>query len=72
MVLPVRRIELHLTEAVRRYMRLMDLVSEAVEKTVKQEALPMALLIQQRVRSGGELSLRGDPRGSRLMWTLWR
>lgn len=61
MALPVRRIELHLTEPVRRYMRLMESVSETVEKTVKQEALRMALLIQQRVRSGGELSLRVNP-----------
>lgn len=61
MALPVERIELHLTDPVRRYMRLMGAVAETVEKSIKQEAFRMAELIQQRVRSGGDMTLKQNP-----------
>ena len=61
MALPVRRIELHLTEPVQRYMRLMGSLSGTVEKTIKQEAARLAALIEARVKSGGEYSLHQNP-----------
>ena len=61
MTLPVRRIVLHLTEPVQRYMRLMDSLSKTVERTIKQEAARMAALIEARVKSGGELVLHQKP-----------
>ncbi len=61
MALSVQRIELHLTEPVQRYMRLMDSLSKTVERTVKQEAARMAALIEARVKSGGELVLHQKP-----------
>ena len=61
MALQVRRIELHLAEPVQRYMRLMGGLSDTVEKTIKQEAARMALLIQARVKSGGEYTTRQNP-----------
>jgi hypothetical protein len=61
MALSVRRIELHLTEPVQRYMRLMDSVSKTVERTIKQEAARMAALIEARVKGGGELVLNQKP-----------
>jgi hypothetical protein len=61
MALPVHRFELHLAEPVQRYMRLMGAVSNTVEKTIKQEAARMALLIQARVKAGGEFTTRHNP-----------
>ncbi len=61
MALSVQRIELHLTEPVQRYMRLMDSLSKTVERTIKQEAVRMAALIEARVKSGGELVLHQKP-----------
>lgn len=61
MALPVRRIELHLSEPVQRYMRLMDSLSKTVEKTIRQEAARLAALIEARVKSGGEYSLHQNP-----------
>ena len=61
MALPVRRIELHLTEPVQRYMRLMDSLSKTVERTIKQEAARLAALIEARVKSGGEYTIRQNP-----------
>ena len=61
MALPVRRIELHLTAPVQHYMQLMGSVARTVEKSVRQEAARMALLIENRVKSGGEYSLRQNP-----------
>ena len=61
MALPVKRIELRLTEPVKRYMRLMDSLSKTIEKTIKQEAGRMAALIEARVKSGGEYTNRQNP-----------
>lgn len=61
MALPVQQIELHLTEPVQRYMRLMDSVSKTVEKTIKQEAARMAALIEARVKAGGEYTVHQNP-----------
>ena len=62
MALSVQRIELHLTEPVQRYMRLMDSLSKTVERTIKQEAARMAALIEARVKSGGEYPFRSAER----------
>lgn len=59
--LPVYRIELHLTPPVQHYMELRGALSSKIEKTIRQEATRMALLIEQRVKSGGELSVRVNP-----------
>ncbi len=61
MTLPVERITLHLTPPVPHYMQLMGAVSEKLDRTVKQEAARMALLIQERVNSGGERNVRINP-----------
>jgi hypothetical protein len=61
MALSVQRIELHLTEPVKQYMRLMDSLLKTVERTIKQEAARMAALIEARVKSGGELVLHQKP-----------
>ncbi len=61
MTLPIQRIALNLTRPVKHYMQLMGVVSNELEKTVKQEALRIAQLIQDRVKSGGELSARINP-----------
>jgi hypothetical protein len=61
MALPVERISLQLSQPVLHYMQLMGAVSGKVERTVKQEAARLALLIQNRVNSGGERSVRINP-----------
>jgi hypothetical protein len=61
MALAVERIQLNLSEPVRKYLGLMSSISDKIEKTIKQEALRMAMLIQDRVKSGGEYSLRLNP-----------
>ena len=61
MALPVERITLHLTQPVLHCMQLMVAVSGKIERTVKQEAARIAVLIQERVKSGGERSVRINP-----------
>ncbi|MFZ3325308.1 MAG: hypothetical protein WA231_05170 [Methylocella sp.] len=61
MDLEVEEIELHLSGDVRRYLNMMDALEPSIDKTVEQEAVRMATLIQERVRIGGEVSARINP-----------
>ncbi|MDR3488431.1 MAG: hypothetical protein P4M05_26460 [Bradyrhizobium sp.] len=60
MALPVERIQLNLTEPVKRYMGLMR-SALITDKTVKQEAYRMASNILDRVNKGGEYGMRLNP-----------
>jgi hypothetical protein len=43
------------------YLRLRNVLSPEIEKTIKQEALRMASLIRDRVKRGGDLSVKINP-----------
>ena len=61
MSLSAEPIELSLTAAVQEHMTRRSVLSDDVEKSIKQEAFRMASLIQQRVNSGGEARVVRNP-----------
>jgi hypothetical protein len=61
MTLAIERIQLNFSEPVRQYLGLMIATSDKVEKSVKEEAVRLAVLIQNRVKSGGQYNLRHNP-----------
>ena len=54
-------IHLNLREDVVEYLRLRNVLSPEIEKTIKQEAFRMASLICERVKRGGDLSVKLNP-----------
>lgn len=59
--LPVKEIELTLSEDVSGYLDLISVVSNDLEVGVKQEVTRMASAIQNRVKTGGEAGVRINP-----------
>ncbi|MFN4101725.1 MAG: hypothetical protein ACK4GT_18335 [Pararhodobacter sp.] len=61
MALEIEPISLNLREDVAAYLKLRSSVSAEVQPSIKQEAYRMAMLIIERVKRGGEISVKVNP-----------
>lgn len=61
MALEIEPIALNLREDVQAYLELRSSVSKEIDPSVKQDAYRMAMLIIERVKSGGEIGVKINP-----------
>jgi hypothetical protein len=61
MAIDVEEISLNLSPDVRQYLTMARAIAPEIDRRIKQEACRMAILIQERVTSGGEVTSRLNP-----------